>query len=480
MSVSNSQNTYEASSSLFEAIHLQIYSPSSDRSTLEGLTPRQADFIRPLEHFIESTALPLTLCAPLVDAISRAALATHVLDHMRDYDDFNTTDWATYFEIAENSPDKRYRVLEARFSDENFVSLVANFVTDHFRLRFGTTEFKLILREVNRDSESLLIEHKLLTRKLLSLFSKELSFSIVNDSGFMAHKRLFLNSWRNIFQQLAVSPPHSPILTIPIRVPFADYFLNRTDCMPKKDRAAILQIAFPVPKKHLYKLWEFLLTLETPTYFHIRLVSESPVLRGDFSPDKHPPQHFSLFVQYSRINGGQLQFRSPIPDNSPYYKLRSCRFDLATADLSSVVLAMSRFSFIATITHKAFLTMKRSKIGTAALKLFDSPVIVIPQSSTLSHWRRVIGSYSIDNRAHLLHFQNLDPSEKTMDYCILIPSGARYIFARPTLYQVYQRLMEENQHLEPISDSIHLQKLFDAQWRDRVYLGLCHYYEYGY
>ncbi len=479
-SMENSKRAYEASSSLYESIHVQLYSTSPDRYFLKGTTLWHRDLIGPLEHFIESVSLPLTLCAPLVDAISRAALSTDVLEHVKDHNNIETTNWALYFDVAENSPDKRYATMASRFSDGRFVSLVSSFVDEHFRSRFGTTEFSIILKKMTVDPDTLLVEHKILTGKLLALFSREFQMKIVSTRTFRIQGKRFLDSWQSVFRRLNVSGPHPRSLTIPVRDPFADYFLNRIDCLPKKSRGIILEIAFPVPKKQLTKLSQFLVTLKTPTYLHIRLVSESPILRGDFAPERHPPQDLSLFVQYTRLTDRKLQFRSPLPDNSPDYKTRSCRFDLLSEDLISFVSSLDHSSYIVTMTYKAFTFLKHSAIGLRALERFQSPTIVIALSSTLSGWLNTIDSLCVNNHDRLLHFRNLGPSDDSMDYCLLIPSGAPHIVARPTLYHVYQRLLQLRTNLKPIPDTNHFTDLFDLGTRERVHIGLIHYYEFGF
>lgn len=478
-----SARIHEGVSGVYETLYKQSHSVGEDRYRLQGVSQFQNECMLPLIALLEPVGMPAQLGPAVLCAVVRTVLGTTIISDFLNHQEFMDTDLDLYFQNEERIPDVRFRILAENAAHGDLSKRIVSRMVNGSNRTLGASHLKDLAQSLSQLPTAAARRRHLtvIAARVSEVLRQDMRFPIVETATVGESLRIFASNWSDALRQhrVSVKAPKATLLTAEGELP--DSFLREIDYAPARNRRLMLEFGRRVASSRIDDFWTILRKHSSSMYVHFRVEEEE--YGGECQPARasNATSPMRAYIQRCVIFHGKRGFRCPILHYDPNDKTVPATIEFPATDLGKFMAKITTFSHVCTMTETTYLRCRRGEIR-AEMGSMKLPLIVIPMTSRLSNWLRIINRHKDDGALGLIHTREMDPSDDDMDYCLFVVSQGRVIYARPTLYQVYERILAHARRLRvtQLQSFDELASLGPPDWMERLRWACQHYYHFGY
>lgn len=473
-----SREVYECCSVGLEVLMAANHSFNKHKYKVAGLTDEDDERKTMLFTFLEGTKLDAWVLKEVTDTVATVALCTPVLRDLSRIAPYDVKAIVQYLRGEYKKPDQRLKwvLQDIPLSHEIGRAVLRGIYSRHGRV--SSRKYMWNMR-LNRSREAKDLENAAIKRDVLEVLLILLPFEIVPPAEFLKDFNALIKNWRSLlpFPGFAFPAMRSLFPSRKRDVQPEDFACDRLDFCPAPNRQMALCLADEVPSASSESFWRSQRDSGNLFYLHVRNVEPTGY---DLHSQASRAGDVALYLRTVSVEDGSRVFRNPLSAHTAVGRITPCFLSLNNDGLSNTVSRGLPCPCVMSTVERTFNQRLRNAHLRRFLNSAKPPLIVFPESSTLLHWESVVSACRREGDCYALYTRQLSANNDVLDCCFIIPWHGRFAFVRPTVLQVFERLMQKNHEVRRIVTMRAARELFSGGWWDRALLACEHYYYFGY
>lgn len=474
---------HEGYASTRELLYSRMNSPDSIREIEWTMTPFSRNAADPIILFLNQAEFYVALSEPLMGAIAEVILNTPILEDMHMHTKFLSMNWTKYFQSQDRNPNVRYEMFYSKAKQGNLPQEVSSAVLDNIRTTYQYSSIKEFLIEFQtkfsyrkRSQANALM--KFVAKKALM---KGLPFKVISKRKRLTSYKSLYESWSDILATQKISIGKGPVPSRKSRRNTTDLYLNNIQYIPRLDEESIRKLTIEYDQGRWDELYHTLVEVKTVIYVYLTQApfSESLPQTRRRSSSKH---HLtSLYIHESIMDDDKILFQCPLDKRVIIgARAKACVVHFEPKELEMALFDLSRIDSVITLSQRHHMRIKNLGIYNRITEMFENPLVIYPNDSTLNNWRRIIRNLLKEGETYIYHHQVARKPYRALDLCYATSANGKVAYVIPTLHPTFKRLLQLESQLKKLNKWHQFNHYFADAWVGRLRIAGMHYYIYGF